>query len=484
YSTILMIGGYQGCSLISTSMGIQVGAVSTCSEMYDSASRWDIWLCTQRGIRFCIHQSRHSTNAYVADVRAGILALHVGQPVQRTSETSGISGSKHELASPVRTRKKKRSRKIMSFSSLFDPLFCQEDHFEEEETEQFLAFNEAEDKEEDEDDEGWTEALSSLLANEMETHPELSVAACDTYLIPARSNAVQWVARTSVQHGFSVQTVLLAVNYLDRCFLAAGGGGLRLQEDKPWMGRLAAVACLSLAAKVEETRVPLLLDLQVPSAAAGEEMGYVFENRTIRRMELLLLSTLGWRMNPVTPLSLVHRLLHKIPAASGRLQEVFRRCEATLLAVIADLGWVRYPPSVWAAAALVYAVRLPGDISSSLPVMDSPLDLLNVSKERVAGACQLILGLCVNGDCFGHGAGIKRKDFYHNHCDSVCSYSSPGSPNCVVGSCFKSENSSSCGESLSSSFPGLPPFKKMNTKQITDNGENKELVIEHGVLLA
>ncbi|KAL0904565.1 hypothetical protein M5K25_026692 [Dendrobium thyrsiflorum] len=371
----------------------------------------------------------------------------------------------------------------MDITSLYDPLFCQEDRLEEEETEQYLALHETEDVEDVEDEE-WAEVLSSLLANEVEIHQELSVTAGDTYLFQARRNAVEWLAKTSVQHGFSVQTVLLAVSYLDRCFLAGDGSGLRLQEDKPWMGRLAAVACLSLAAKVEETRVPLLLDLQVPPPAAGEEMGYLFENRTIRRMELLLLSTLRWRMNPVTPLTLANRLLHKIPAASGRRPEVFGRCESALLAVVSDLGWVRYPPSVWAAAALVYSVRLPEEISGASPEMDIPLDLLKVSKERIGGAYQLILELIFTGDCFRYGVGIKRKLLNHNQCCSVRSYSSPGSPNCLVGSCFTCENSSSSGDSLVSSFPELPPFKKPNTKQITDNGESKELVIEHGVLLA
>jgi len=36
-----------------------------------------------------------------------------------------------------------------------------------------------------------------------------------------------------------------------------------MQQDKPWMTQLAAVACLSLAAKMDETEVPLLLDFQV-----------------------------------------------------------------------------------------------------------------------------------------------------------------------------------------------------------------------------
>ncbi|KAJ6340551.1 hypothetical protein OIU77_008337 [Salix suchowensis] len=34
-------------------------------------------------------------------------------------------------------------------------------------------------------------------------------------------------------------------------------------KEKPWMTQLAAVSCLSLAAKVEETQVPLPLDFRV-----------------------------------------------------------------------------------------------------------------------------------------------------------------------------------------------------------------------------
>ncbi|CAL9751387.1 unnamed protein product, partial [Musa acuminata subsp. burmannicoides] len=47
-------------------------------------------------------------------------------------------------------------------------------------------------------------------------------------------------------------------SYLPLCFLscAVGDGLLRLRDDKPWMGRFATMACLSLVAKVEETRDP------------------------------------------------------------------------------------------------------------------------------------------------------------------------------------------------------------------------------------
>ncbi|XLS47799.1 hypothetical protein HN51_022157 [Arachis hypogaea] len=78
------------------------------------------------------------------------------------------------------------------------------------------------------------------------------------------------------------------------------------QREKPWMIQLASVTCISLAAKVEETQVPLLLDLQV------EDAKYVFEAKTIQRMELLILSTLNWKMHYVTPLSFLDHIIRRL----------------------------------------------------------------------------------------------------------------------------------------------------------------------------
>jgi cyclin D5, plant len=62
----------------------------------------------------------------------------------------------------------------------------------------------------------------------------------------------------------------------------------------PWAARLLSVACVSVAAKMEECRAPALSEFD----AGG---GYEFCSESIRRMELLVLSTLGWRMGAVTP---------------------------------------------------------------------------------------------------------------------------------------------------------------------------------------
>lgn len=123
-------------------------------------------------------------------------------------------------------------------------------------------------------------------------------------LAAVRRDAIDWIWKAIEHYSFAPLTAVLSVNYLDR-FLSV----YEFPEGKAWMTQLLAVACLSLAAKMEETFVPLPLDLQVAEAK------FVFEARTIKRMELLVLSTLKWRMQAVTACSFIDYFLHKF---SGR----------------------------------------------------------------------------------------------------------------------------------------------------------------------
>lgn len=101
------------------------------------------------------------------------------------------------------------------------------------------------------------EELQSLFSKERETCPKANDETGFLLSLP-RKEFVEWILKINAYYGFSTLTAILAVNYLDR-FLCS----LSFPKDKPWMMQLAAVTCLSLAAKVEETDVPLLLDLQV-----------------------------------------------------------------------------------------------------------------------------------------------------------------------------------------------------------------------------
>lgn len=97
--------------------------------------------------------------------------------------------------------------------------------------------------------------LLSLISKEKETNPCFGL---DGFMVSCRKEALDWVFRVKSHYGFTSLTAILAVNYFDR-FITS----IKFQTDKPWMSQLVAVACLSLAAKVEEIQVPLLFDLQV-----------------------------------------------------------------------------------------------------------------------------------------------------------------------------------------------------------------------------
>lgn len=61
---------------------------------------------------------------------------------------------------------------------------------------------------------------------------------------------------------------------------------------------------------------------------------YVFEAKTIQRMELLVLSTLQWKMHPVTPLSFLDHIIRRLGLKTHLHWEFLRRCERLLLSVV------------------------------------------------------------------------------------------------------------------------------------------------------
>ncbi|XVE93415.1 hypothetical protein REPUB_Repub01dG0190300 [Reevesia pubescens] len=189
------------------------------------------------------------------------------------------------------------------------------------------------------------EELVSLFSKEKAAHLNPSNVETEESLAVARREAVEWMLKVNARYGFATHTAVLSINYLDR-FLSS----FHFQRDKHWMIHLVAVTCLSLAAKVEETQVPLLLDLQV------EETKYVFEAKTIQRMELLVLSTLKWKMHPVTPILFLDHIIRRLGLKTHLHWEFLRRCERLLLCVISDSRSVHYLASVLATATMMHVI--------------------------------------------------------------------------------------------------------------------------------
>ncbi|KAK8572491.1 hypothetical protein V6N13_048087 [Hibiscus sabdariffa] len=328
-------------------------------------------------------------------------------------------------------------------SFIFDALYCSEENWEDEEETCFGNGTANKSSpfpvllEQDlfwEDDE-----LSSLLSKEEQNQLFHSVQA-DGNLAKARREAVEWVLKVNVHYSFSALTAVLAVNYLDRFLFS-----FRFQSEKPWTTQLAAVACLSLAAKVEETQVPLLLDLQM------EETRYVFEAKTIQRMEILVLSSLQWKMNPVTPLSFLDYIARRLGLKDHLCWEFLRRCDRILLSVISDSRFMCYIPSVMATATMLHVVD---SVEPSLRVEyeNQLLGILGIDKDKVNECCELIMESATNVQ----GNESKKRRFS----------SIPGSPNGVIDVSFSSDRSNdswTVASSVSSSPESMS--KKSRTQQ-------------------
>lgn len=249
-------------------------------------------------------------------------------------------------------RKEEESREEQSTSFLLDALYCEEEKWEDEEDEEQVEESPSFSSPlvllqqdlfwEDED-------LVTLFSKEEEQ--ELTCLD-DVYLSTDRKQAVGWILRVNAHYGFSTLAAVLAITYLDKFVCSYS-----LQRDKPWMLQLVSVACLSLAAKVEETHVPLLLDFQVNQSFSlkslvlfflssnshlsvffsflkVEETKYVFEAKTIQRMELLILSTLQWKMHLITPISFLDHIIRRLGLKNNAHWDFLNRSHRLLLSVI------------------------------------------------------------------------------------------------------------------------------------------------------
>ncbi|KAG9450784.1 hypothetical protein H6P81_010749 [Aristolochia fimbriata] len=188
-----------------------------------------------------------------------------------------------------------------------------------------------------------------------------------------RRDAVNWIGKVHAYYSFGPLSAYLSINYLDR-FLSA----YELPQGKSWMMQLLSVACLSLAAKMEETLVPLVLDLQV-----GESK-YVFEARTIQRMELLVLSTLQWRMRAITPFSFLDCFLRKLNDGNPPPKGSIARSVELVLNTVRGIEFMGFRPSEIAAAVAI-------SVSAETVDFDKAVSsFIHVQKERVQRCYELL----------------------------------------------------------------------------------------------
>ncbi|RCV20808.1 hypothetical protein SETIT_4G087700v2 [Setaria italica] len=202
-------------------------------------------------------------------------------------------------------------------------------------------------------------------------------------LVAVRNAAIDWIWKVHDHYKLGPLTAVLSVNYLDR-FLSLCDFAL----EGAWITQLLAVACLSLAAKMEETIVLNPLDLQVVDAE------YVFDPPTVHRMEHAVLNTLSWRMQAVTACSFVDYYLHKFSDGDAVSEITLARSIELILSASKAAELMVFRPSEIAASVALVAL---GKHDSS--VLESvATSWRQLIKERVLGCCEVIQEKIVMGN--------------------------------------------------------------------------------------
>ncbi|KAH6788554.1 hypothetical protein C2S51_003560 [Perilla frutescens var. frutescens] len=168
--------------------------------------------------------------------------------------------------------------------------------------------------------------------------PQMQEFLQNSWIQRARLEGIHYILRKREVLGFGFQTAYASVTYFDR-FLSRRS----IDADKSWAIRLLSMACLSLAAKMEEIRVPALSEFCVDD--------YNFESSVIQRMELLVLNTLGWKMGSFTPFSFIKFFASKFYDDRSLPKNGFSRIVDLILSSTRDAKMMCHMPSEIAAAA-------------------------------------------------------------------------------------------------------------------------------------
>lgn len=188
-----------------------------------------------------------------------------------------------------------------------------------------------------------SDTLPTLFADESLHMPSLNFNS-PPFAASFRRDAISLISKAQFSYNLDPFIPYLAVNYLDR-FISQREIP---HQGKPWMLRLVVISCLSLAAKMKNTDLSLS-DLQ------GNE-GCIYDARSINRMEVLILTTLNWRMRSITPFSFLYFFLSLLNLEDPRFSGAIKyRASEILFKSQCEIKLLEYKPSIIAASAILCA---------------------------------------------------------------------------------------------------------------------------------
>ncbi|XP_073059974.1 putative cyclin-D6-1 [Primulina eburnea] len=238
----------------------------------------------------------------------------------------------------------------------------------------------------------WTiqqyDGVPSLFANESEHMPCLISFPSSELRFTVRRRALALISHAKFSYNLDPLLVYLAVNYIDR-FVSKH----EILEKRPWISHILVVACLSLAAKMRNS------DLSVILTDLTREEGLEFDARSVQRMEAIILSTLQWRMRSITPFSFLRYFISLLEVEDSSLtQALIHRASDIIFNVQHVLKISEHNPSTTSASALLCAIQdlMPHKISSSVSAIssceyldkDRLLECLGLMQEIATAGCE------------------------------------------------------------------------------------------------
>lgn len=161
-----------------------------------------------------------------------------------------------------------------------------------------------------------------------------------------REKICEWCYQVVDHFDYNRQIVAIALNYLDRY--------LALRPVNRKIFQLAAMTCLFIAIKMNETRVLSL------SAFLSLSRGY-FQAEHVLAMEHAILRALSWRVNPPTPLIQAKHLMFVLPKYIERKAEILEVTRFLTEISVCDYFFVPHKPSTVALSALFCAFEIVGE---------------------------------------------------------------------------------------------------------------------------
>nr|GEY24153.1 hypothetical protein [Tanacetum cinerariifolium] len=188
--------------------------------------------------------------------------------------------------------------------------------------------------------------IEALIVVEPRHSPFLSYHLSSVHLTH-RQDSIHWILRACARYHFQPTTIALSVNYFDRFF--PGSATLEGYNDRDY--RLLSIVCLSLAAKMEESNIPSLVNLQV------SEPRFIFESKIIQEMELSVMKKLNWRLLSVTPYDFINYFIFKLPSSCIKNEVNFRmQCSDLIIKTIQVIEFSRFQSFVIAATTVTIVV--------------------------------------------------------------------------------------------------------------------------------